>query len=500
MEDYFLKTTTDRQNNIKSQHHNLDDFDVKSWNDFLKNSKFNLKSNSTYAEMSHEIDTIIIDYNYAIRYWIANEKTDEYYQVIQTLFGFKQKDLRLFIDSTAHGNAFLPDPLTTAEVEYGAPYIDQNDMDVLVLTNEMQNVSFPATFENDTFYLKNNFVEIAEFSAPSIPPVISTTPNFNYTRSQSGFEDVNAFFHINNFRNYLTTINSDSFNFKINVDVHGNGGDDQSFFSPTPFPRLTFGEGGVDDAEDADVLIHEYMHAVSHYVSPFTNAGAERSAIEEATGDYFAVSYSRQFSDFNWHHVFSWDGHNDFWDGRIANTTKTYEDVNITTQSIYENGEIWTAILMDIYNTLGSDISDKLVLQSMYGFFQSMTFIDAANEILLADDLLYGYTHECALKQIFYERKIFDADCFNAIRDFENAETISLLNSVSFTNRKGNALIKNENDSEMQITMFDTNGKLIMQAKTQGESFSIAPENFSKGMYFVHVKTKDGRIIFKLLK
>jgi hypothetical protein len=32
--------------------------------------------------------------------------------------------------------------------------------------------------------------------------------------------------------------------------------------------RLAFGEGGVDDAEDVDVVLHEYGHAIQHDTVP----------------------------------------------------------------------------------------------------------------------------------------------------------------------------------------------------------------------------------------
>ena len=46
-------------------------------------------------------------------------------------------------------------------------------------------------------------------------------------------------------------------NYAIDVDCHGfNGGDNSAFNPGTNPPSIVFGQGGVDDAEDADVIIH----------------------------------------------------------------------------------------------------------------------------------------------------------------------------------------------------------------------------------------------------
>ena len=37
--------------------------------------------------------------------------------------------------------------------------------------------------------------------------------------------------------------------------------DDNSFYSPAT-RKIKYGSGGVDDAEDADVILHEYGHAI----------------------------------------------------------------------------------------------------------------------------------------------------------------------------------------------------------------------------------------------
>ena len=68
-------------------------------------------------------------------------------------------------------------------------------------------------------------------------------------------------------------------------------GADNSFATDHPKNELRFGKGGVDDAEDAEVILHEYGHAI-HFSQNFSFASEEAGAISEGFGDYWAVTVS----------------------------------------------------------------------------------------------------------------------------------------------------------------------------------------------------------------
>ena len=68
-------------------------------------------------------------------------------------------------------------------------------------------------------------------------------------------------------------------------------GPDNSFATDHPKDELRFGKGGVDDAEDAEVILHEYGHAI-HFAQNFSFASEEAGAISEGFGDYWAVTVS----------------------------------------------------------------------------------------------------------------------------------------------------------------------------------------------------------------
>ena len=338
------------------------------------------------------------------------ESDHSYYEVVLDYRGevlYYQDLNRYFLaqDSTVQAKVFLPDPLTTAGVVYGSPYVDSGDVDIPELNAELVDVTITVDFTNDTFRLKGPWVEIREFSNPPTTPAFSLTPQFNYTRADTGFEDVNCYYHLHEYQLYIQSLGFMNIcNYSIGVDAHALNGIDNSMYQTN---KLYFGEGCVDDAEDADVIIHEYGHAIAASAAPNTFVGSERKALEEGLGDYFAVSYGRAINPFNWADMFSWDGHNVCWAGRTAATTKTYPG-NMG-NGYHADGEIWSSTIMQIWETLGKETTDQIMLQSLYSYAQNITYTDAAYMFLDADSILNGGANYYAIYYWFEQRGILPA-------------------------------------------------------------------------------------------
>jgi hypothetical protein len=77
--------------------------------------------------------------------------------------------------------------------------------------------------------------------------------------------------------------------YSIPVNIDGIT-EDNSFYSPAE-KSLTFGTGGVDDAEDADIILPEYGHAILDNQVPGFGESQEAGTISEAFGDYLAASF-----------------------------------------------------------------------------------------------------------------------------------------------------------------------------------------------------------------
>ena len=134
-------------------------------------------------------------------------------------------------------------------------------------------------------------------------PYVSTknTPNrvkranrrFLFTRADRAFKEVMVYFHIDRAQRYIQELGfNNALNHAISVHIDGQK-DDNSFYSPTK-KSLTFGTGGVDDAEDAEIILHEYGHALQDDQLPGFGASDEGGAMGEGFGDYLAGQLLRR--------------------------------------------------------------------------------------------------------------------------------------------------------------------------------------------------------------
>ncbi|MFI5170890.1 MAG: hypothetical protein ACHQFW_00785 [Chitinophagales bacterium] len=400
------------------------------------------------------------------------------------------------VDSVVTGNVFLPDPLTSHGTVYGGDYSDNFDEDNAALLAEQFIVDFKAQFENDTFYLRNDNVIIKDLGMPFNAAVTSMVPEFIYSRSDNGFEDVNTFYHITNFNNYITEIGYPELqNFYIEIDPHGAGGADQSFYISATIPSIQYGEGGVDDAEDADVILHEYGHALSDHAAPGSNVGLERHTIDEGYGDYFAVSYSRMFSDFNWPLVFSWDGHNEFWNGRNANTSKHYPEDN--SDDVYSSSEIWSGVLMDIFDAIGKENTDKIVCESLYGSFPNMTMPDAAEIVLSAEENLFAGTYYDIVYDLLDARGLINPI---SIAPLPTSDEIRINNTAAFAFDNQPLIIELPMPDNFELTVYSTDGKIVYSESGYAQKINLSPVNFISGCYILSVKSTTNLISEMIVK
>lgn len=240
--------------------------------------------------------------------------------------------------------------------------------------------------------------------------VKATSGKFLFKRGQKGFNEVMVYFHIDRVQRYIQELGFDNvLNRPIKVNVSGPINEDNSFYSPST-KALTFGRGGVDDAEDAEIILHEYGHAIQDDQVPGFGASAQAGAMGEGFGDYLAASFFAEAKAARLRPcVGTWDAV--FYSGddppslrRLDSNKKFPKDLK---DEVHDDGEIWSACLWELRGQLGRKAADRLILAHHFQISRSAGFEDAANALITVDRVLNEGRNEAVIRDIFVRRGIF---------------------------------------------------------------------------------------------
>lgn len=337
----------------------------------------------------------------------------------------QSRALHVARDTTAYGLVYYPNPITTARTTYGAfpEYTDNDDqtndsLDARRVAVVLRQVTFDETTQR--FQLQGPHVRLVVLSKRDSIPFQNTTEFYHFNRSQRAFEATNVYYHIDTVQRYVQALGFDNLaNYPLQVDAHAFSSDNSDFVPAGVDSYIRMGIGGVDDAEDAEVVVHEYGHALSHAASPNTLVGTERRGIEEGNADYLCTSYARRLSpDYGWERIFEWDGHNPFWAGRSATFNQSYNQVmNKSFVNIYELAQVWVSALMQVWSVHGAAATDPVVFQALYMTQNNLTFPQGVQNLLDADTLVHGGLLSPELYRAFCDYDVLDAaTCVRYVR------------------------------------------------------------------------------------
>ncbi|MFC9292607.1 M4 family metallopeptidase [Streptomyces sp. NPDC057011] len=237
-----------------------------------------------------------------------------------------------------------------------------------------------------------------------------------YNRSDDQFEQVMAYFWVNEAQEYLQGLGFGTelpgANDRAQPVRINQWGADNSFFSDKK-AEIRFGKGGVDDAEDAEVIVHEYGHAVHNAQVPGFGTSPEAGAIGEAFGDYLAVEVGSHAAA-----AYGWPQRADLacvadWDSvpysaaphclRRIDGNKVYGDLE---GEVHADGEIWSRALFDIRGALGARTADRIIVNAQFGFAPGTSFRDAALTTIATAQRMYGAGAADAVRAAFKARQI----------------------------------------------------------------------------------------------
>lgn len=241
--------------------------------------------------------------------------------------------------------------------------------------------------------------------------VSSATHTYVYNRSQKGFEQVMGYYHITRAQEYIHALGFTDVNNEAQRYRTTGLSADNSFYDPS-VDRITYGTGGVDDAEDAEVIWHEYGHAIQDAQVPGFGSTEQAGAIGEGFGDYWAMTMSAPVSPNTATTplacIADWDSVS-YTSGtphclRRVDGTKLYPGG--LDGEVHDDGEIWSRALFDIFNAIGRTQADTTILEAQFGFAPGTTMPAAATKIVNAAQALYGATAASACTAAFHARGI----------------------------------------------------------------------------------------------
>jgi hypothetical protein len=311
-------------------------------------------------------------------------------------------------DTTAAGTVFFPNPVQQLGDQ---TLTDRKDADYAALQPAYRRVTL--TDLDGSGSLTGRYVAVKSETGKA-----ARTVNGDFTayhRDADQFEQVMGYYWVTTAQHYLQHLGFGSGLRPVNqrqiaLRINQYGGDN-SFFRDDK-ANITLGKGGVDDAEDAEVIVHEYGHSVQDGQVTGFGTNLESGSIGEAFGDYLAVV------------VTSWaTGRPTLtpeacvadWDStsytstvphclRRLDGTKHYpEDV---VGEVHADGEVWSRALWDIRQGLGDTKASTLIIEAQFDFAPDTSFAAAARATVAAAQRLYGTQAAHVTEQAFTDRGI----------------------------------------------------------------------------------------------
>jgi zinc metalloprotease ZmpB len=307
--------------------------------------------------------------------------------------------------STAPAQVFAPNPVADLGIQ---TLTDQKDADYFsadpVLKKAYHRVTL--THLDGSGTLTGAYAKVLSETGKA-----ATGTSFIFTRDQDQFEQVMGYYWITRAQLYIQSL---GFGWTLPVvnkrqqllRINQFGGDNSFYREGTGKLTITLGKGGVDDAEDAEVIVHEYGHSVQDNQVPGFGSTLESGAIGEGFGDYLAVTVSsHEAPTADEPCVADWDS--------ISYTStvphclrrvdgdKHYpEDLE---GEVHADGEIWSRALWDIRTALGPKLADTIIIRAQFDFAADTT-MRAAAAATIATAGMYGGGAERAVTAAFVAR------------------------------------------------------------------------------------------------
>ena len=283
-------------------------------------------------------------------------------------------------DHSARATVFFPNPVQQTGHQW---LTDKKDTDYPALQSSYQQVTLTDLDGSGTLTGRYAVVK----SATGTPARLSSGAFPSWHRDADQFEQVMAYYWVTTSQHYLQSLgfgrSLPSVNQRQIVLRINQIGYDNSYFRDDQ-ASLRFGKGGVDDAEDAEVIIHEYGHSVQDSQVAGFGTTLESGSIGEGFSDYLAVAVTSWATGVPTKSdeacVADWDAIS-YTVGpehclRRIDGDKVYPRDLVG--EVHADGEIWSAALYDIHRSVGAAKAARIIIGAQFQFTADTTFAAAA--------------------------------------------------------------------------------------------------------------------------
>ena len=291
--------------------------------------------------------------------------------------------------------------------------VDNNDATSPVLDGARFAVALRRL--DGTGVLRGSWADVTPANAAN--RATSATLAFAYTRTDDRFEEVVAYYHLDRAQTRIQALGFTDANHRVQGARVNALAEDNSYYDPGD-KLLRFGAGGVDDAEDGDIVLHEYGHSIQDDQVPGWGNGDE-GAMGEGFGDYLASSFSEGLPAAAGHVqtlvqypcVGEWDA-TSYDSGSppcLRRTDGTKHAPEATDGEVHDDGEIWAAGLWRARTAVGADVMDRLVIESHFLLTTNEPFRNGAMAIVLADQMVFAGAHQVLVRRALYQHGLLRA-------------------------------------------------------------------------------------------
>lgn len=373
-----------------------------------------------------------------------------------------------------------------------------------------------------------------------LPSTQPTSECFQDLSVCSHFDDVNAYYHIDRFAHtyWVNTLGVD-INYQVHVATHVLG---DGAFADWKRNLVKFQVGALfmrNAALEDDILYHEYTHIVTGNLGfeVSIESDTETFALNEAYADYFSASFTDDPRVGEWlntcpprlecvgppddEEMRRLDTDPTAWNWNRGNPSDTLKYgvctrfhvgdtkckiswLNFSDQYVWSM--IWSGALWDVRTELGAAITDRLVLTGLlFAHDTNLTFAEALEGLLLADQQLYNGQHQAMLNDIFAERGIFRSG--TQVSTKQHLQGHRLRFEQPYPNPATDYIVLRyalPQHDEISISLYDLTGRQLQQV-VSGVKHAGSHEvtwnlgHLANGVYVVSVEAKDTRLAHPII-